>query len=67
MLHPLSKIKITKYFNYKPRFNRIYLRDNLLGAYAINLIDKKVKESIEFHYSLREIQPCTLVVLELKY
>ena len=67
MLHPLSKIKITKYFSYKPRFNGIYLRDNLLGAYAINLIDKKVKESIEFHYSLREIQPCTLVVLELKY
>ena len=52
MLHPLSKIKITKYFNYKPRFNGIYLRDNLLGAYAINLIDKKVKESIELNTAM---------------
>ena len=28
-LHPLSNIKITRYFNYKPRFNGLFSRDNL--------------------------------------
>ena len=26
---PLNNIKITKYFNYQPRFNVVFLRDNL--------------------------------------
>ena len=41
-------IEITKYFNYKPRFNGVYSRDNLPGikkdrAYAINLNEKLSK------------------------
>ena len=54
LLHLLSKIEITTYFNYEPRFNGIYSRDKLTkikdGAYVINLDDKKVKELIRFHY-----------------
>ena len=46
-LHPLSNIVITIYFNYKPRFNGVYLRDNLArikdGEYVINLDDKRRK------------------------
>ena len=46
-LHPLSNIEITIYFNYKPRFNGVYLRDNLArikdGEYVINLDDKRRK------------------------
>ena len=26
---PLNNIEITKYFNYKPRFNGVFSRDNL--------------------------------------
>ena len=48
-LHLLSNTKITKYFNYKPRFNGVFSRDNLPRfkdwAYALNLDDKKSKES----------------------
>ena len=44
-LYPLSNIKITKYFNYEPRFNGVFSRDNLFrrkdGAYVINLDDKQ--------------------------
>ena len=29
LLYPLSNIKITKYFNYKPNFNGAFTRDNL--------------------------------------
>ena len=29
MLHPLSNIEITKYFNYEPRFNYVFSRDHL--------------------------------------
>ena len=46
-LHPLSNIEITKYFNYKLRFNGPSSRDNLPrikdGAYVINLDDKQGK------------------------
>ena len=38
-------MKIAKYFNYKPRLNSVYSRDNLArikeGAYVINLDDKQ--------------------------
>ena len=41
----LSNIEITYYFNYEPRFNGAFLRNNLPrikdGAYVINLHDKK--------------------------
>ena len=67
-LHPLSNIEITKYFNYNPRFNDVFSRENLPtikdGAYAINLNDK-VKEHVEFHYLMTEIPLCTLILLEL--
>ena len=46
-LHPLSNIKITKYFNYEPRFNGVFSRDNLLrikdGVYIRNLDEKQSK------------------------
>ena len=29
LLHPLIKIEITNYFNYKPRFNGVFSRNNL--------------------------------------
>ena len=40
--HPLTKIKIQKYYQNEPRFNEVYFRDNLPeklkdGAYVINL------------------------------
>ena len=45
LLHSLSNIKITKCFNYKPRFNGAFSKDNLPtikdGAYVINLDDQK--------------------------
>ena len=44
-LYPLSNIKITKYFNYEPRFNGVFSRDNLFRrkdrAYVINLDGKQ--------------------------
>ena len=44
-LQPSSNIEITKYFNYKPRFNGVFSRNDLSrirnGAYMINLDDKK--------------------------
>ena len=47
LLHPFSNIKITYYFNYEPRLNSIFSRNNLPrikdGAYVINLNDKKSK------------------------
>ena len=52
-------MEITKYFNYKPRFNCIFSRNNLSiikdRANVINLEDKKVKEQIEFHYLSTDI------------
>ena len=43
-------MKNAKYFNYEPRFNGVFSRNNLPrikdGAYVINLVDKKVKEHI---------------------
>ena len=45
LLHTLSNIEITKYFNYEPRFNAVFSRDNLPrikdGGYVINLEDKQ--------------------------
>ena len=42
-----SSINITFYFNYEPRFNGAFLRNNLSrirdGVYVINLDDKKSK------------------------
>ena len=42
-----NNIKITNYFNYEPRFNGVFLRNNLLrikdGAYVTNLDDKNSK------------------------
>ena len=40
--HPLTKIKIQKYYQNEPRFNEVYFRDNLPeklkdGAYVINI------------------------------
>ena len=39
--HPLTNFEIQKYYQNKPRFNGVYLRDNLSrikdGAYVINL------------------------------
>ena len=44
LLHPLGNIKITKYLNYKIRFNGAFSRANLPrlkdGLYAMNLDDK---------------------------
>ena len=46
-LHPLSIIKIIKYFNYKPTFNGVFPRINLAkiidGAYVIHLNSRKCK------------------------
>ena len=43
----MSNIKITKYFNYKPRLNGVFLRDNLPrtddGMSVINLDNKRSK------------------------
>ena len=40
--HPLTKFEIKSYYEYEPRFNGVYSRDNLPktiknGAYVINL------------------------------
>ena len=62
-------MEITKCFNYKPRSNGVFSRNNLPkikdGAYVINLNDKKVKEHTGFHYLLTEIEMYTLIILEL--
>ena len=48
-LHPLSNITITRYSNYKPRFNGVYSRDNLPrtkdGVYVKNLDVKQSKRT----------------------
>ena len=47
MLHTLNNINITDYFNYKPRLNGVFSKNNLPrikdGAYVINLDGKKSK------------------------
>ena len=62
----LSIAKFAKYFNYEPGFNGAFLRHNLPrikdGAYVINLLDKA---KIGFHYLLKDIRPCSLIILEL--
>ena len=49
MLHPLNNIKITNYFNYKPRFNGIFSRNNLSriidGVYVTNLDYRNRRET----------------------
>ena len=46
-LHPLKNIEITNCFNYEPRFNGVFSRNNLPaikdGVYVINLDDKNSK------------------------
>ena len=68
-LYPLSNIEITKYFNYEPRFNSVFPRNNLPRikdeAYEINLSDKIIKVHIGFHDLLTEIQVYTLFLLAL--
>ena len=68
-IHPLDNIEITKYFNYDPKINGVFSRNNLARikdwAYVINIDGKKVKEHIGFHYLLTEIQLYTLILLEL--
>ena len=43
----MSNIKITKYFNYKPKFNGVFSRDNLPrtddGTSVIYLVNKQSK------------------------
>ena len=45
--HPLNNIEIVNYFNYEPRFNGAFSRNNVprikYGAYVINLDDKNSK------------------------
>ena len=49
MFHTLRNIKITKYFNNKPKFNGVFSRENLPkikdGVYVINLEDTQSKET----------------------
>ena len=44
-LHPLNKVEITNYFNYEPRFNGLFSKNNLPrikdGAFSINIDDKR--------------------------
>ena len=46
-LYPLNNIKITNYFSNKPRFNGVFLRDDLPRindeVYVINLDDENIK------------------------
>ena len=56
----LSIAKFAKYFNYEPGFNGAYVIND--GAYVINLHDKA---KIGFHYLLKDIRPCSLIILEL--
>ena len=60
--HPLSNIKITKYFNYKRRCNDAFLRDNLSRE---TKKVSKVKELIGIHYLLTKIQLHNLILLGL--
>ena len=49
LIHPLNIIDIINFFNYKPRFNGIFSRNNLPkvnnGAYVISVDDEKSKET----------------------
>ena len=46
-LYPLNNIKITNYFSNKPRFNGVFLRDDLPRindeVYVINIDDENIK------------------------
>ena len=52
--HPINNIEITNYFNYEPRFNGEFSRNNLHrikdGAYVVNLDDKNSKGKLGFYY-----------------
>ena len=62
LLHCLSNVKINKYFDWKPRFNGVYLRDIIPRikdwVYVTNLYEK---QSIGKHCI-----SSTLILLELK-
>ena len=53
--HHLSNFEITNSFNYIPRFNGVFSKNDLPGMkdgmYVINLDDKKVKEHIAFYWN----------------
>ena len=53
-LHPLNNIEITNYFNYEPRFNGVYSRNNLPRIKDGAMI-RIVKEHIWFHYLMTKI------------
>ena len=63
-------IEIPKYFNYEPRFNGGFSRDNLprikdgvyVKVYVTNLDGNEVKEHVGFHYLLTEIRLCSLIL-----
>ena len=52
--YPINNIEITNYFNYEPRFNGEFSRNNLHrikdGAYVVNLDDKNSKGKLGFYY-----------------
>ena len=66
-----TEVPLYSYFNYKTRFNGVSSRNNLprkkVGAYVINLHNKKVKEHIGIHYLLTEIQLYILILLNFEY
>ena len=65
MLHPLNIIKINNYYNYKPRFDGTFLRNNLYrtrnGVYVINLDNEKSKGT---HWVLLSIDINTIVYFD---
>ena len=57
--HPLTNIEISDYYKNEPRFNGVYLRNNLpnkikKGAYVINL-DEYENDSFGIEYISKEI------------
>ena len=67
LLHPLNNIEITNCFNYEPRFNDVFSKNNLArlkdGAHVIDLDGKNSKGT---HYLSTKIQLYALIFLELK-
>ena len=59
LFDPLNNIEIINYFNYEPRINSVFSRNNLTrikdGAYVVNVNDKNSKRKIGFQYLLTEI------------
>ena len=69
LLHPLTNIKIVKYFNYKPSFNGVFSRNILArikdGAYVINLDEKKGKGKQWVLFLIDRNTTVSLILLEL--